>query len=97
MSILIRDADIEVLIPSLYEVLDGPSAGATYLVDRYLGSAPVIKLSGTRGAGHHSWSDLLGITGDTLAHWTYLESGCSMVLVDIQGNAYSLDHHVPAG
>ncbi|KAF6752937.1 kinase-like domain-containing protein [Ephemerocybe angulata] len=71
--------------PMVLVVKRGADKGQAFLVDFFYEDADLAmsKFSGTDEAGHHA--DLVGRTSDAWAHFSYWDSGETIVFVDIQG------------
>ena len=64
-------------------VAEGPDQGLSWLVDLFLDNGGMRKFSGTLQAGVNN--DLVGISCDAFAHYSFHDSKNSAVFVDIQG------------
>ncbi|KZT53196.1 hypothetical protein CALCODRAFT_529504 [Calocera cornea HHB12733] len=83
---------LEVTDSSLYEVVLPPDMGRSWLVEPYISSDSPRKFSGTDAAGAHAATDAAGATVDCLAHFSYLHTQGTLVLVDLQDTHVSRVH-----
>ena len=86
-----KESDLCIAQSFIITVAEGPDQGLSWLVDLFLDNGGMHKFSGTLQAGFNN--DLVGISCDAFAHYSFHNSKRSAVFVDIQGVQQTLLAH----
>ncbi|EJU02687.1 hypothetical protein DACRYDRAFT_106753 [Dacryopinax primogenitus] len=80
-----QEQSLEVAQSTIMKAGLPPHQGCSWLVEPYLSQEKPIKFSGTDIAGRHGGENHAGSMVDALAHFSYIHSMQSLVLVDLPG------------